>query len=154
MNKSITVRSEDRAIYTLSRNLTVQIYVGSSDVDLGTSDLNRKHCSHRVRSPHEQVNVETPNKHRDFRWSRLPTYVETSDMRSQSTSKAPGVGTPGKVWDFQRSEVPTYVGTSDGRNQPASRTTGVGTPDLGRDFRLSGVSTHIRTSDVHSHRVG
>ena len=82
MNKSITVRSEDRAIYTLSRNLTVQIYVGSSDADLGTSDLNRKHYSCRVRSPHEQVNVGTPDKCRDFRRPGLPTYVGTSDVRS------------------------------------------------------------------------
>ena len=28
VNESITVRSEERGIYTLSRNLTVQIYVG------------------------------------------------------------------------------------------------------------------------------
>ena len=45
VNESITVRSEERAIYTLSRNLTVQIYVGSSDAYFGTSDVNRKHCS-------------------------------------------------------------------------------------------------------------
>ena len=67
MNESITVRSEERAIYTHSRNLTVQIYVESSDADLRTSDLNRKHYSPRVRSPHKQVNVETPDKRRDFR---------------------------------------------------------------------------------------
>ena len=66
MNESITVRSEEMVIYTLSRNLTIQIYVGSSDADLGTSDVNRKHCSHRVRSPHAQVNVGTPDKHGDF----------------------------------------------------------------------------------------
>ena len=67
VNESITVRSEERGIYTLSRNLTVQIYVGSSDADLGTSNVNRKHCSHKVRSPHVQVNVGTPDKHWDFR---------------------------------------------------------------------------------------
>ena len=67
MNESVTVRSEDMAIYTHSRNLTVQIYVGSSDADLRTSDLNRKHCSHRVKSQHEQVNVGTLDKHRDLR---------------------------------------------------------------------------------------
>ena len=39
MNESVTVRSEERGIYTLNRNLTVQIYVGSSDTDLGTSDV-------------------------------------------------------------------------------------------------------------------
>ena len=95
MNESVTVRSEERGIYTPSENLTVQISVGSSDADLGISDINRKHCSHRVRSPHVQVNVETPDVRRDSRRTLgLPTYVGTSDMRSQSTSKAPGVGTP------------------------------------------------------------
>ena len=82
MNESVTVTSEERAIYTLSRNLTVQIYVGSSDADLGTSDVNIKHCSQRVRSPRVQVNVETPGKRRDFRRSELLTYVGTSDVRS------------------------------------------------------------------------
>ena len=37
--ESITVRSEERDIYTLSINLTHQIYVGSFDADLGTSNL-------------------------------------------------------------------------------------------------------------------
>ena len=36
VNESVTVRSEERGIYTPSENLTVQIYVGSSDVDLET----------------------------------------------------------------------------------------------------------------------
>ena len=71
VNESITVRSEERAIYTLSRNLTVQIYVGSFDADLGTSDINRKHCSQRVRSPRMQVGVGTPGKRRDFRRAQL-----------------------------------------------------------------------------------
>jgi hypothetical protein len=39
MNELVTVRSEEIAIYTHSRNLTVQIYVDTADVDLGTSDL-------------------------------------------------------------------------------------------------------------------
>ena len=80
----MTVRSEEGAIYTHSRNLTVQIYVGSSDIDLGTSDLNRKHCSRRVKSPHEQVNVGTPNKRHDFRRSELSMYVGTSDVQLNS----------------------------------------------------------------------
>ena len=87
VNESVTVRSEERGIYTLSRNLTIQIYVGSSDVDLGTSDLNRKHCSRRVRSPHEEVNVRIPDKHRDFRRSGLPTYVRTPDVRRQPANQ-------------------------------------------------------------------
>ena len=76
------VRREERAIYTQGRNLTVQIYVGSSDADVGTSDVNRKHCSQWVRSPHVQVSVGTPGKHRDFRRSELPTNVGTFDVRS------------------------------------------------------------------------
>ena len=51
MNEFVTVRSEERGIYTPSENLTIQIYVRSFDVDLGTSDNNRKDYSHRVRSP-------------------------------------------------------------------------------------------------------
>jgi hypothetical protein len=39
-NEWVTVRNEEKAIYTRSRNLTVQIYVGTADADLGTSDLN------------------------------------------------------------------------------------------------------------------
>jgi hypothetical protein len=38
-NEWATVRNEGRAIYTLCRNLTVQIYVGTADVDLGTAGL-------------------------------------------------------------------------------------------------------------------
>ena len=82
VKESVTVRSEERAINTLSRNLTVQFYVGSSDADLGTSDVNRKHCSHRVRSPRVQVNVGTPGKRQDFQRSELLTYVGTFDVRS------------------------------------------------------------------------
>ena len=76
------VRSEERGIYTPSENLTDQIYIGSSDADLGTSGVNRKHFSHRVKSLHEKVNVRTPGKHRDFRQSELPTHVGTFDMHS------------------------------------------------------------------------
>ena len=113
MNESITVRSEERGIYTPSENLTIQIYVGSSDADLRTSDVNRKHCSHRVRSPHEEINVGTLDKHWDFRRSGLPTYIGTSDVRSQSASRTTGVGTPGLGQDFRPSGVSTYVMTSD-----------------------------------------
>jgi hypothetical protein len=48
-NEWAKVRNEGRAIYTLSRNLTVQIYVGTTDVDLGTADLYRKHYSYKVK---------------------------------------------------------------------------------------------------------
>ena len=67
MNQSIAVRSEERAIYTHSRNLTIQIYVESSNADLRTSDLNRKHCSRRVK-------VRTSKS-----MSELPINVGTSD---------------------------------------------------------------------------
>ena len=70
VNEWVTVRREERAIYTHSRNLTVQIYVGSSDADLETFDLYRKHCSQQGQSHYEQVNVETPDLCRDFRLTR------------------------------------------------------------------------------------
>ena len=100
MNESITVRSEERGIYTPSENLTIQIYVGSSDADLGTSDVNIKHCSQWVRSPHVKDNVGTPDKRRDFRRSGLPTWVGTFDGRRQPASKTIGVGTPNLGRDF------------------------------------------------------
>ena len=71
MNEFVTVRNEERGIYTPSENLTVQIYVGSSDADLGTSDVNRKHCSHRAGIPRVQVSVGTPGKRWDFRRAQL-----------------------------------------------------------------------------------
>ena len=37
--------------------------------------------------------------------SELPTNVGTSDVRSQSTSKASGVGTPDKVRDFRLAQT-------------------------------------------------
>ena len=39
MNEWVTVRREERAIYTHSRNPIVQTEVGSSDVDPGTSGV-------------------------------------------------------------------------------------------------------------------
>ena len=39
VSESVTVRSEERSIYTPSENPPVQIYVGSSDADPGTSDV-------------------------------------------------------------------------------------------------------------------
>ena len=112
MNESVTVRSEERAIYTRSRNLTIQIYVGSSDADLRTSDVNRKHCSHRVRSPHVKDNVRTLDKRWDFRRAQIASQPATPQV----------------------SGLPTRVEIFDERRQPTSRTTCVGTPGLGRDF--------------------
>ena len=137
MNESVTVRSEERGIYTLNRNLTVQIYVGSFDTDLETSDINRKHYSHGVKSQCEQVNIGTLGKRRDFQRAQLRTQLARNRYRDSRHG----------------SGVPT-VETFDVHRQPASRTTDAGTPGLGRDFRLSGVPTHVGTSDVHSHRTG
>jgi hypothetical protein len=39
VNEWLTVRSEQMVIYTHSRNLTVQIYVRTANIDLGTSDI-------------------------------------------------------------------------------------------------------------------
>ena len=151
------------SIYTPTENPTVQIYVGSPDVDPGTYDVNRKHCTQRVRSPREQVSVGTPGKRRDFRWSELPTIVGTSDehnLNKQPAQLMPGL--PASVRSV--SELPANVGTSDGRNSqrtsglPTStdsepvRSIGDGTSGLGRDFRLSVVPTYVGTSDVDSHR--
>jgi len=83
VNEWVMVRREERAIYTHSRNLTVQIYVRSSDVDLWTFDLYRKQCSQQGQSHYEQVNVGTPIVHWDFRWLGLPTYVGSSDECGQ-----------------------------------------------------------------------
>ena len=88
------VRSEERGIYTPSENLTVQIYVGSFDVDLGTSDVNRKYCSQLGQSHYKQVNVGTPNVRWDFRQSGLPMSVVSRP------AICPGVGTPDLSRDF------------------------------------------------------
>jgi hypothetical protein len=68
-NEWVTVRNEEGAIYTLSRNLTIQIYVGTANVDLGTADLYRKYCSYKVK-----VTTQRPT-------SGLLTYVGTADRR-------------------------------------------------------------------------
>ena len=69
VNESVTVRSEERAIYTLSRNLTVQIYVGSSDTDLGTFDVRR-----------QPTNQQRPRCRDSRHGSGLPT-IGSSDVR-------------------------------------------------------------------------
>jgi hypothetical protein len=89
-NEFITVRSEERAIYTYSRNLTVQIYVGTADVDLGTTDLYRKHCSYKVK-----VTARRPT-------SGLPTYVRIADASKQPRQPL-----------GQASALLTRVGTAD-----------------------------------------
>ena len=157
MNESVTVRSEERGIYTLSRNLTVQIYVRSSNTDLGTSDVNRKHCTQRVRSQRVQVSVGTPGKRRDFRRSEVPTNIGTFDVRSKRnsqhrrcrdsrlgsgqcwnsrrTSGLPTVGTLDERRDFRRAQT---VSSQKHRCRDSWQRSGlptVGSSDLSRDFR-------------------
>ena len=70
------VRSEERGIYTPSENLTVQIYVGSFDADLGTFDVNRNtvHKGTEVRACRSvselSANVGTSDD-RNFRRAQL-----------------------------------------------------------------------------------
>ena len=69
------VRSEERSINTPGENLTVQIYVGSSDVDLGTSDVNRKHCSQR------SLELSTKKSKGNTNFSRLFHKMESLGQR-------------------------------------------------------------------------
>ena len=81
------VRSEEMAIYTHSRNLTVQIYVRSSDADLRTSDVNGS----EVRACRSV--------------SELSANVRTFDGRNfQRTSGLPTVGTSDERRDFRRAQ--------------------------------------------------
>ena len=113
VSESVTVRSEERSIYTPSENPTVQIYVGSSDAEHGTSDDNRKHCSRRSEVSACKLvselptNVGTSDGRNSRRTSGLPTSTDSEPVRST------GVGTSGIGRDFRLSVVPTYVGTSD-----------------------------------------
>ena len=139
VSESVTVRSEVRSIYTPSENPTVQIYVGSSDADLGTSDDNRKHCSRRsevsaCKSVSElPANVGTSDGRNSRRSSGLPTCT-VNQTASTAEAGTPGlgqvsVGTPGERRDFRRSELPT-----------------VGTPGERRDFRQA------QTASSQKHR--
>ena len=156
------VRREERGIYTPSENLTVQIYVGSFNADLETSDVNRKNCSHgsEVRAcklmSELLANIGTSDGRNSRRSSGLPTST-VNQTASTAEAGTPGsgqvsVGTPGERRDFRWTELPANVGTSDVHRQRAVRSTGAGTPGLGRDFQLSGVPTYIGTSDTESHR--
>jgi hypothetical protein len=78
MNELVPVRSEESAIYTSSRNLTVQFYVRTADVDLGIAGIYRKHCLCKVK-----YTARRPT-------SGVLTYVRTSDRRdSRRTSGLP-----------------------------------------------------------------
>ena len=119
---------KETGIYTQRQNLTVQIYVGSSDADLGTSDERRKHCSREVK-----VHSRQP-------MSELPTNVGTFDGHSQQVSRTIDAGTPGLGRDFRLSGVPTHVGTSD-----------VHSHRTGSDWE-SALPARVMTSDIDSHR--
>ena len=136
---SRTVRSEERSIYTPSKNPTVQIYVGSPDADPGTSDYNIKHCSQRVRSPREKVSVRTPGKRRDFRRAQL---------NKQPAPLMPGL--PARVRSV--SELPANVGTSDGRNSRCSSGLPTSTDSEQSEAQVPGLLAYVRTSDTESHR--
>jgi hypothetical protein len=74
MNEWVTVRREERAIYTYSRNLTVQIYVESSDTDRRDFRPFYKTLfmaqSKVINTAKARTLGETPG---------LPTFVETPD---------------------------------------------------------------------------
>jgi len=139
------VRSEERSIYTPSENPTVQIYVGSSDADPGTSDINIKYCSQRVRSPRVKVSVGTPGKRRDFRRSesRRTSGLPMSPVKqTASTADAgtPGlgqvsVGTPGERRDFRRAQTASSLKHRCRDSWLRSGLPTVGSSDLRRFFR-------------------
>ena len=60
----------------------------------------------RGQSPLETANVGTSDERRDFRRSKLPTYVGSSDVHRQQASKTIDAGTPGLGWDFRRPQSP------------------------------------------------
>ena len=67
----------------------------------------------RSQSMSKAPGVGTPDKGREFRLSRVPTYVGTFDGRRRPASRTIGVGTPGLGQDFRLSRVLTHVGISD-----------------------------------------
>ena len=79
MNEWLTIRRERRAIYTLRQNLIIEIYVESSDADLWTSDLYRKHYRKQGLGHYKHINIESSDDYREFQWSKLPTHVGSSD---------------------------------------------------------------------------
>jgi hypothetical protein len=106
-NEWATVRNEERGIYTPRQNLTVQIYVGSSDADLRTSDVWRKQCSHKVKKHCTKDNVGTSDLCRDCWPLGLPM------QQSAERADGPGIATPGEGRDYWPSGLLTQVGTSD-----------------------------------------
>ena len=94
---------EETGIYTPRQNLTVQIYVGSSDADLGTSDVWRKHCSCEVK-----VHSRQPT-------SELPTNVGTSDCRNFRRTSGLPTCTVSRSVEPSMPGLPAWVGTSDCR---------------------------------------
>jgi hypothetical protein len=120
----MTVRSEERSIYTPSENPTVQIYVGSPDADPGTSDVSKKKLF-----PKGQKSTGESQCRNSRQTSGLPTVGtpdDRRDFRRAQLIKQPALLRPGlPAWDRSVSELPANVGTSDGRN--SRRTSGLPT---------------------------
>ena len=134
-----------RSIYTPSENPTIQIYVGSSDADLGTSDDNRKHCSRRsevsaCKSVSElPANVGTSDGRNSRRSSGLPTCT-VNQTASTAEAGTPGlgqvsVGTPGERRDFRRAQTASSQKHRCRDPWLRSGLPTVGSSDLRRDFR-------------------
>ena len=92
-------------------------------------------------SPPETANVGTSNECRDFRWSKLPTNVGTSDVHSQQVSRTIDAGTPGLGRDFRLSGVLTHVRNFDIHSHRA-----------GYDWE-SALPARVMTSDCREFRL-
>ena len=109
MNECVTVRSEERSIYTPSENPIVQIYVRSSDADLRTFDVNGSEVR-ACRSVSElPANVGTSDGRNSRRTSGLPM-SPVKQTASTADAGTPGlgqvsVGTPSKRRDFRRAQT-------------------------------------------------
>ena len=113
MYEWLTVRRDERAIYTYSR---IQPFRSASEVPTQiarTSGPSTKHCLWRSQrwstQPEPELLVECLN----FRQSGLLTFVGTPDAQPSQGAKSQGIGTSGESRDFQHLELPTLIGTSD-----------------------------------------
>ena len=88
MNEWVTVRREERAIYTRRQNLTVQIYVESSDTDYQNFWLYYKNTVHNAVNWANSVIVETPSDCQDFWQPELPASVGTFDRQASQAAKS------------------------------------------------------------------
>ena len=115
INEWVTVRREERAIYTRRQNLTVQICVRSSDTDHRNFWPFVKHCSRHSQRWSTQLEPKLLAKHRNFWQSGLSTHVGTPDPEPSQGAKSQSAETSGGSRNFRHQELPTPVGTSDGR---------------------------------------